>query len=149
MNVCLCLAADITLFLQAADLPVIHRPRTLHTVHLQPELRLDTTNEVSLHPQEYLNEVFETEGFLDALAELQTNINVRTKELSIGTEYPKIVMLGTGSSIPGKVRNTSGILLRVDKDHSMVLDCGEGTFGQIMKIYGRSETDKILKTIKV
>jgi len=128
---------------------IIYRPRTLHTVHLQPELRFDTSNEVSLHPQEYINEVFETEGFLDALAELQTNINARTKELSIGTEYPKIVMLGTGSSIPNKVRNTSGILLRMDEDHSMVLDCSEGTFGQIAKIYGKSETDKILKTIKV
>ncbi|XP_067209587.1 ribonuclease Z, mitochondrial isoform X3 [Linepithema humile] len=133
---------------QAADMPVIYRPRTLHTVHLQPELRLDTTNEVSLHSEEYINEVFETEGFLDVLAELQTDINARTKELSIGTEYPKIVMLGTGSSVPSKVRNTSGILLRVDEDHSMVLDCSEGTFRQIMKIYGKSETDKILKTIK-
>lgn len=130
-------------------MPIIYRPRTLHAVHLQPELKLDATNEVSLHPQEYINEVFETEGFLDTLAELQTDINARTKELSIGTEYPKIVMLGTGSSVPSKVRNTSGILLRVDENHSILLDCSEGTFRQIISIYGKSETDKILKTIKV
>ncbi|XP_018366735.1 PREDICTED: ribonuclease Z, mitochondrial isoform X1 [Trachymyrmex cornetzi] len=130
------------------DLPIIHRPKTHHTVHLQPKLRFDTKNEVSLHPEEYVNEVFEIDGILDALAELQTEINARTKTLHIGNEYPKIVMLGTGSSIPSKVRNTSGILLRVDKDHSMLLDCGEGTFGQIVKIYGRSEAHNILKTIK-
>ncbi|KYN43501.1 Ribonuclease Z, mitochondrial [Trachymyrmex septentrionalis] len=130
------------------DLPIIHRPKTHHTVHLQPQLRFDTKNEVSLHPEEYINEVFEIDGILDALAELQTEINARTKTLHIGNEYPKIVMLGTGSSIPSKVRNTSGILLRVDKDHSMLLDCGEGTFGQIVKIYGKSEAHNILKTIK-
>lgn len=95
-----------------------------------------------------MDEVFETDGILDALAELQTEINARTKTLPAG-EYPKIVMLGTGSSIPSKVRNTSGILLRVDEDHGMLLDCGEGTFGQIVKIYGKSEAPSIIKTIKV
>lgn len=129
------------------DLPIIHRPRTHHTVHLQPQLRFDTENEISLHPKEYVNEVIEIDGILDALAELQTNINARTKLLSVD-EYPKIVMLGTGSSIPSKVRNTSGILLRVDRDHSILLDCGEGTFGQIVKNYGKSETPNIIKTIK-
>lgn len=102
-----------------------------------------------MHPKEYMDEIFEIDGFLDALAELQTDINARTKTLPVGEEYPKIVMLGTGSSIPNKIRNTSGILLQVDKDHSMLLDCGEGTFGQIVKIYGKSETHNILKTIKV
>lgn len=135
-------------FLQE-DLPIIHRPRTHYTVHLQPQLKIDMEQEITLHPKEYMNEVFEIDGFLDALAELQTDINARTKTLPVGEEYPKIVMLGTGSSIPNKVRNTSGILLRVDKDHSMLLDCGEGTFGQIVKIYGKSETHNILKTIKV
>ncbi|XP_011865052.1 PREDICTED: ribonuclease Z, mitochondrial [Vollenhovia emeryi] len=132
---------------RAKDLPIIHRPRTHHTVHLQPHLRFDTKLEVSLHPKEYVDEVLNTDGILDALAELQTDINARTKTLPVD-EYPKIVMLGTGSSIPSKVRNTSGILLRVDKDHTMLLDCGEGTFGQMVKIYGRSGTSDILKTIK-
>lgn len=127
----------------------MHRPRTHYTIHLQPELKFDATNEISLHPKEYINEVFENDGVLDALAELQTEINARTKNFSCRNEYPKIIMLGTGSSIPSKVRNTSGILLRMDKDHSMVLDCGEGTFGQIARIFGRSETDNIMKTIKV
>ncbi|XP_070517206.1 ribonuclease Z, mitochondrial isoform X2 [Cardiocondyla obscurior] len=129
------------------DLPVIHRPRTHHTIHLQPQLKFDTENEISLHPQEYVNEVFETDGILDALAELQTDINARMKTLP-ANEYPKIVMLGTGSSIPSKLRNTSGILLQIDKDHSMLLDCGEGTFGQLVKIYGKSETRNVIKNIK-
>lgn len=103
-----------------------------------------------MHPEEYIKEVFEIEGFSEMLKELQTNINIQTEKLSIGgKEYPKIIMLGTGSSVPSKVRNTSGILLRVDKNHSMLLDCGEGTFGQIAKIYGKYKMDNIIKTIKV
>lgn len=133
---------------RANDLPLIHRPRTNHTIHLQPEIKYDTMNEVSLHPEEYIKEVYEIEGFSEMLKDLQTNINIEKERLSIGKEYPKIIMLGTGSSIPSKVRNTSGILLRMDQNHSMLLDCGEGTFGQIAKIYGKYKMDKIIKTIK-
>lgn len=136
-------------FFQANDLPIIHRPRTHHTVHLQPELRFDTENEVSLHPKEYMNEVDQMEGLSEALKDLQTNISIQKERLSIRNEYPKIVMLGTGSMIPSKVRNTSGILLQVDKNHSMLLDCSEGTFGQIAKIYGKYKMNNIIKTIKV
>ncbi|XP_070158623.1 ribonuclease Z, mitochondrial [Polyergus mexicanus] len=130
------------------DLSIIYRPRTNHIIHLQPELKFDTKNEVLLHPEEYMKEVFEIEGFSEMLKDLQTNINIQTEKLSIRKEYPKIIMLGTGSSVPSKVRNTSGILLRVDKNHSMLLDCGEGTFGQIAKIYGKYKMDNIIKTIK-
>lgn len=133
---------------RANDLPIIHRPRTHHTVHLQPELRFDTENEVSLHPKEYMNEVDQMEGLSEALKDLQTNISIQKERLSIRNEYPKIVMLGTGSMIPSKVRNTSGILLQVDKNHSMLLDCSEGTFGQIAKIYGKYKMNNIIKTIK-
>lgn len=58
-------------------------------------------------------------------------------------------MLGTGCSVPNKIRNTSSILLRVNKDTSILLDCGEGTLGQIIRYYGVSEGLNILRTIKV
>ncbi|XP_014470269.1 PREDICTED: ribonuclease Z, mitochondrial [Dinoponera quadriceps] len=133
---------------RAGDPCIVHRSRTNHTVHLLPELKFDTENEVSLHPKEYVNEIFEVNGFLDALAELQTNINAQTKALSIVNDYPKILVLGTGSSIPNKVRNTSGIILQIDENHSILLDCSEGTFGQIAKFSGRSEVDDIMRSIK-
>jgi len=116
---------------------------------LQPKLGFSTEKEVILQPESYLEEVFIIDGFLDALTELQTFISNREKSLLIKNEYPKIIMLGTGCSIPSKVRNTSGILLQIDENHSILLDCGEGTFGQIMRLYKKSEADNILKTIKV
>ena len=69
----------------------------------------------------------------------------KTEELNLTniSSYPRIVMLGTGCSVPSKVRNTSGILLRIDENTSILLDCGEGTLGQIIRFYGFSESDNI------
>lgn len=58
-------------------------------------------------------------------------------------------MLGTGSSIPNKVRNTSGMLLQIDEERSIILDCGEGTLGQLYRFFGEPEIYNVLKTIKV
>ncbi len=41
-------------------------------------------------------------------------------------EYPKVTFLGTGSSIPMTYRNVSCILVQVDEDNYVMLDCGEG-----------------------
>ena len=122
--------------------------KTLDAVHLRPLTSFDTSCEPILRPREYIDETFSIDGFLDVLAELQTEINARKKNNPEAAEYPKIVMLGTGSCIPNKTRNTSGILLRIDEKRSIILDCGEGTFGQLIRFYGK-EVDKILSTIKV
>ena len=104
---------------------------------------------MKIQPKEYVQDVFSIDGFLDALADLQTEVNAKTKSLGNMEEYPKLIMLGTGSSIPNKVRNTSGILFQISKDNSILLDCGESTFGQMVRFFGESEVDRILKSIKV
>lgn len=62
----------------------------------------------------------------------------------------EVVFLGTGSSMPGIERNVSGIMLNFGKDAentldhngtvlpqcSMLLDCGEGTYGQLFRLLG-------------
>ena len=88
------------------------------------------------------------EGILDALAELQTNVNAMTKKLGQVAEYPKLVVLGTSSTANTKMRNTSGLLLRIDEGRSVLMDCGEGTVNQLFRIYG-DKTDSILATVKV
>lgn len=47
-----------------------------------------------------------------------------------------VTFLGTGSAQPAKHRNVTGILLEIEKDnivHSMLLDSGEGSLGQIYR----------------
>ena len=60
-----------------------------------------------------------------------------------------IIFLGTGSSIPGKLRNTSAILLNHRPDSSMLLDCGEATFMQMCRFYGREQIHQALAKISM
>jgi len=62
-------------------------------------------------------------------------------------QYPEVIFLGTGSSIPSKVRNTSAILLNLCPDKSVILDCAEGTFIQLYRYYG-PDIDHILQNIR-
>uniref|UniRef100_A0A5G2R074 Zinc phosphodiesterase ELAC protein 2 n=1 Tax=Sus scrofa TaxID=9823 RepID=A0A5G2R074_PIG len=57
--------------------------------------------------------------------------------------YPEVVFLGTGSAIPMKIRNVSSTLVNVSSDTTLLLDCGEGTFGQLCRHYG-DDVDRVL-----
>ncbi|NXG79909.1 RNZ2 protein, partial [Baryphthengus martii] len=57
--------------------------------------------------------------------------------------YPEIVFLGTGSAIPMKIRNVSSTLVNTSSTRSLLLDCGEGTFGQLCRHYGE-QVDQVL-----
>lgn len=50
--------------------------------------------------------------------------------------YPEITMLGTGSSVPSKYRNVSSILVELEADSFILLDCGEGSLGQLVRLRG-------------
>lgn len=45
----------------------------------------------------------------------------------------EIVLLGTGSSQPSKYRNVTSIYINLFSKGSMLLDCGEGTLGQLKR----------------
>ncbi|KAG1792699.1 uncharacterized protein HD556DRAFT_1293433 [Suillus plorans] len=47
-----------------------------------------------------------------------------------------VVTLGTGSAIPSKYRNVSGTLLCIPGAGYILLDAGEGTWGQLSRNYG-------------
>ena len=58
--------------------------------------------------------------------------------------YPVVTMLGTGSSVPSKYRNVTGILVETEPDSWILLDCGEGTFGQMVRLYGIERTRQVI-----
>lgn len=51
----------------------------------------------------------------------------------ITREDVEIVFLGTGSSQPSKYRNVSSIFINLFSKGSLLLDCGEGTLGQLKR----------------
>ncbi|CAK4722774.1 hypothetical protein LEN26_008584 [Aphanomyces euteiches] len=58
---------------------------------------------------------------------------------------PKLTFLGTGCAAPSKLRNSSGIYFEFAPPslHGMLMDCGEGTFGQLYRQFGTSTWARI------
>ncbi|CAA7057986.1 unnamed protein product [Microthlaspi erraticum] len=60
----------------------------------------------------------------------------------------EIVLLGTGSSQPSKYRNVSAVYIELFSRGSMLLDCGEGTLGQLKRRYGLQGADEAVRNLK-
>ncbi|KAF8887345.1 hypothetical protein BD779DRAFT_1527626 [Infundibulicybe gibba] len=52
----------------------------------------------------------------------------------------QILPLGTGSAIPTKYRNVSSTLIQIPGSGNILLDSGEGTWGQLARQFGTDET---------
>ncbi|KAJ7963043.1 zinc phosphodiesterase ELAC protein 2-like [Quillaja saponaria] len=60
----------------------------------------------------------------------------------------EIVFLGTGSSQPSKYRNVSSIYINLFSKGSLLLDCGEGTLGQLKRRYGVEGADNAVRGLR-
>ncbi|GMI93786.1 tRNAse Z4 [Hibiscus trionum] len=83
-----------------------------------------------------LEEPWLTENTLPSCLE-----NIRRDDL-------EIVLLGTGSSQPSKYRNVSSVYVNLFSKGSLLLDCGEGTLGQLKRRYGVDGADKAIRNLK-
>ncbi len=63
-------------------------------------------------------------------------------------EYPKLTLLGTGSSVPSKYRNATCILVEHEPDSYFLLDCGEGSVGQLHRQFGREKALDVLTKVR-
>ncbi|KFG81572.1 putative tRNA processing endoribonuclease Trz1 [Metarhizium anisopliae] len=73
---------------------------------------------------------------------------VEETEKDIPNRDAEIIPLGTGSSVPSKHRNVSATLIRVPGIGNYLLDCGEGTLGQIRRAFDAEETADVLRNLK-
>ncbi|KAJ6246417.1 zinc phosphodiesterase elac protein [Anaeramoeba flamelloides] len=82
--------------------------------------------------------------------------NTKKNEINIKNTFTKnemenlfiqILFLGTGGGSQSKYRNTPGIFIRVTEDFNILLDCGEGSFGQLMVFY-KQKISEILLNLK-
>ncbi|XP_073064430.1 tRNase Z TRZ3, mitochondrial-like [Primulina eburnea] len=67
---------------------------------------------------------------------------------NITREEMEIVLLGTGSSQPSKYRNVSSIFINLFSKGSLLLDCGEGTLGQLKRRFGVEGADEAVKGLR-
>lgn len=61
----------------------------------------------------------------------------------------EVIFLGTGAAIPSKLRNVSGIYLHLYHRSGILLDCGEGTFGQMLRVFGPNEVNYFIDHLKL
>uniref|UniRef100_A0AAY5EPU2 Zinc phosphodiesterase ELAC protein 2 n=1 Tax=Electrophorus electricus TaxID=8005 RepID=A0AAY5EPU2_ELEEL len=96
---------------------------------------------VSCNKEEFAQEAAEVPGFLQEVERCRQFQATDSVE-----RYPEVVFLGTGSAVPMKIRNVSGTLVNISSSHSVLLDCGEGTFGQMCRHYG-NDVDEVLSKL--
>uniref|UniRef100_A0A670JU13 Zinc phosphodiesterase ELAC protein 2 n=1 Tax=Podarcis muralis TaxID=64176 RepID=A0A670JU13_PODMU len=118
------------------DVPVT-RGECLLKYQLRPKPEWQREAVLACNPAEFVAEALELPHFQDCVQ--------KCKERTTGS-YPEVVFLGTGSAVPMKIRNVSSTLINLSPTQSLLLDCGEGTFGQLCRHYG-DEIDRILCNI--
>ena len=59
-----------------------------------------------------------------------------------------MLFLGTGAAMPSKYRNVTATYLHMFAHGGMLLDCGEGTYGQLRRRYGAAGADHIITGLK-
>lgn len=71
------------------------------------------SQEVKINPTEYVSEVFAVEEFSESLKKFHSTV-ADIEKCDSDQKYPMVVFLGTGSCIPNKTRNTSGIMIHIE-----------------------------------
>ncbi|XP_065558128.1 ribonuclease Z, mitochondrial-like [Artemia franciscana] len=118
--------------------------------HLRPPSKFDWESVPVLKKNEVISEALEVPGFTDALRGMNNQIE-QLGDLHPGFEshsYPKITFLGTGSCIPNKTRNVSCILTETSENLFFMMDCGEGSLGQLIRFFGVDHVDQVLCNLK-
>ncbi|XP_048248471.1 zinc phosphodiesterase ELAC protein 2-like [Haliotis rufescens] len=124
--------------------PFTVRGHTCLKYQLRPKNELCRDQCFQLDREQFVKEAMD----MPNVPQLIEDVNSRLKQQSTdGSKYPEVVFLGTGSAIPSKPRNVSCILIHLSEETAVVLDCGEGSAGQLYRHYG-DLTDDVLCKIK-
>ncbi|XP_055973892.1 zinc phosphodiesterase ELAC protein 2 isoform X2 [Sorex fumeus] len=128
----------------AFNVPIV-RGECLLKYQLRPRREWQRDSIITCNPEEFVAEALEIPNFQESVQEYRKTVQ-RASSPGEKIQYPEIIFLGTGSAIPMKIRNVSSTLVNISSDKSLLLDCGEGTFGQLCRHFG-DEVDRILSTL--
>ncbi|KAI4176642.1 MAG: hypothetical protein LQ343_000933 [Gyalolechia ehrenbergii] len=104
---------------------------------------LDTRSILEITPKEVLELARNTKSEITS-----GNVTEKLAGQDLPSQDAEIICLGTGSSAPSKYRNVSATLLRVPGSGSYLFDCGEGTLGQLKRLYKPMELKEVLQDLK-
>ncbi|TKR68305.1 hypothetical protein L596_024302 [Steinernema carpocapsae] len=98
---------------------------------------------IDLRRNELLAKNFESPEISAALEKYKRE----SSEVSKDEPFPRISFLGTSSAVPSKYRNVSSYLMELSDKAAIMVDCGEGTYGQLRVLYGDRHAE-ILANLK-
>ncbi|XP_041878018.1 zinc phosphodiesterase ELAC protein 2 isoform X2 [Corvus kubaryi] len=123
----------------ACPVPIV-RGECLLKYHLRPQQEWQRDAVTVCDPDAFVSEALDLPDFQTRVKECKESLSAVPGNAGA---YPEIVFLGTGSAIPMKIRNVSSTLVNTSATRSLLLDCGEGTFGQLCRHYGE-QVDQVL-----
>ncbi|XP_019745505.1 zinc phosphodiesterase ELAC protein 2 [Hippocampus comes] len=122
------------------------RAECLLKFQLRPVIEWQRDAIPACNHEEFVKEAYDVPNFLQEVDKCR-HLRSSTSAAPAGqAEYPEFVFLGTGSALPMKIRNVSSTLVNISAGRSLLLDCGEGTFGQLCRHYGDG-VDEVLSHI--
>nr|XP_046270142.1 zinc phosphodiesterase ELAC protein 2 [Scatophagus argus] len=122
------------------------RAECLLKFQLRPVMEWQRDAMLDCNAEEFVKEAAEVPDFLEEVDKCRKICCADAAEGSgRGEKHPEVVFLGTGSALPMKIRNVSGTLVNISPSQSVLLDCGEGTFGQLCRHYGDAVDDVLSK----
>ncbi|XP_035303528.1 zinc phosphodiesterase ELAC protein 2 isoform X3 [Cricetulus griseus] len=126
----------------ALSTPIV-RGECLLKYQLRPKREWQRDTTLTCNTDEFIAEALELPNFQERVQEYKKSVQESPAPEEKRSQYPEIVFLGTGSAIPMKIRNVSSTLINISPEKSVLLDCGEGTFGQLCRHYGQ-QIDRVL-----
>ncbi|XP_063759074.1 zinc phosphodiesterase ELAC protein 2 isoform X2 [Eleginops maclovinus] len=122
------------------------RAQCLLKFQLRPVMEWQRDAIPSCNTEEFVKEASEVPNFLEEVDKCREMCSTDAAQRSGQREKsPEVVFLGTGSALPMKIRNVSGTLVNMSPSQSLLLDCGEGTFGQLCRHYGEAVDEALSK----
>ncbi|KAI5286545.1 hypothetical protein KEM54_006692 [Ascosphaera aggregata] len=124
-------------------------PKPGMLLHMQPRFSVDESE---------LSPVFDTGDVRTNKKPRQITEQLQSKLFKERLDYIRnhnighdveIYALGTGSSLPSKYRNVSATLVKVPGVGNYLLDCGEGTLGQMRRLFPTNELKQIIQDLKI
>ena len=81
---------------------------------------------------------------------LRTDASIPQALRTLRRGEAQILFLGTGAAAPSKYRNVSGLYLSTTMENDgMIMDCGEGTLGQLRRRFGVEGANERIKRLKL
>ncbi|KAK7062530.1 hypothetical protein VNI00_000018 [Paramarasmius palmivorus] len=126
------MVANLNTSLRPAGSP-IHDPEAASLDRFHPVVASPTGVEYSAETQK---------AFEDAKKRVTQVQNEKGDQNTESGANVRVITLGTGSAIPSKYRNVSSTLIMIPGYGNVLLDCGEGTWGQLARHFGTDENSE-------